>query len=95
MTGSTPRPSERAPAERRLSGSDSLIVPLTPRQRLAAALYGDGQTDAQIALQMNITVGTLRSMIRDVRLRYRAAGRPAPTKTSLRLRLLEDGYLRD
>jgi DNA-binding CsgD family transcriptional regulator len=69
------------------------IVPLSSRQRLAAMLYGDGQTDAQIALQMNITIGTFRSMIRDVRRRYRDAGRPAPTKMSLRLRLVEDGYL--
>ena len=66
---------------------------LAPREKLVAVLYADGQTVAEISSQTGNTVNSVRSVIRDIRHRYRAKGRPTPTKLALRSRLIEDGHL--
>jgi DNA-binding CsgD family transcriptional regulator len=67
---------------------------LAPREKLVAVLYADGQSCPEISSQTGIAVSTIRSVIRDIRRRYRMQGRPAPTKLALRSRLIEDGHLR-
>ncbi len=68
-------------------------VRMPPREQLVACLFADGQTVSEISLQTRIAAATIYSYIAPTRKRYLDAGRPARSKITLRIWLLEDGHL--
>jgi DNA-binding CsgD family transcriptional regulator len=67
---------------------------LSPRQRdvLVAYAAGNGLMSA-VARSLGINPETLKTHLRRVRAKYRAVGRPAPTRRDLYVRAVEDGLL--
>ncbi|WP_084352104.1 helix-turn-helix transcriptional regulator [Millisia brevis] len=68
-------------------------VGLSPRQREVLELYASGETTSRVARLTGLQENTVIDYVRRIRLRYAEAGRPAPTRTELYKRALEDGYL--
>ncbi|MCX6469640.1 MAG: LuxR C-terminal-related transcriptional regulator [Corynebacteriales bacterium] len=68
-------------------------VNLSPRQREVLELYASGEANARVAKLTGLSVDTVSQYLGRIRSKYAAAGRPAPTKTDLYKRAVEDGWL--
>lgn len=68
-------------------------VGLTPRQLDVLALYANGEKASTVARMTGLAEQTVVDYLGRIRKRYAEAGRPAPTKTDLYKRALEDGWL--
>lgn len=72
---------------------DLAAVDLSPQHRRLLTLYAAGETATRVASSMGISPETVNDYLGRIRLKYADAGRPAPTKTDLYKRALEDGWL--
>lgn len=68
-------------------------VDLSPRQREVLELYASGEPAARVASITGLSIETVNAYLTRIRRKYADAGRPAPTKTDLYKRALEDGWL--
>lgn len=68
-------------------------VGLSPRQREVLALYASGEKAARVASLAGLSEQTVNDYLVRIRNKYAEAGRPAPTKTDLYKRAVEDGWL--
>lgn len=66
---------------------------LTPRESEAVQLYAAGMKLTSVARRLNVSEDTTRTYLLRARNKYTQAGRPAPTKTDLYIRAVEDGLL--
>jgi DNA-binding NarL/FixJ family response regulator len=73
--------------------SDPGFVDLSPQLRRVLELYAAGESSARVARELNISTETVTDYVNRIRGRYNTAGRPAPTKTDLYKRAIEDGWL--
>ncbi|WP_236581196.1 LuxR C-terminal-related transcriptional regulator, partial [Rhodococcus sp. T7] len=77
-----------------IDGDPNLLdVDLSPRQREVLALYASGEKAARVASLTGLAQETVNDYLGRIRQKYAEAGRPAPTKTDLYKRALEDGWL--
>ncbi|WP_020107865.1 DNA-binding response regulator [Nocardia sp. 348MFTsu5.1] len=68
-------------------------VELSPRQREVLVLYASGEPAGRVASITGLSIETVNAYLTRIRRKYADAGRPAPTKTDLYKRALEDGWL--
>ena len=68
-------------------------VGLSPRQREVLALYASGEKAGRLARLAGLSEQTVNDYLVRIRNKYAEAGRPAPTKTDLYKRAVEDGWL--
>ncbi|AZZ40568.1 DNA-binding response regulator [Acidipropionibacterium jensenii] len=69
------------------------IMPhLAEREQEALRLFAAGLKAATIARRMGVQGDTVGTWLKRIRGKYIAAGRPAPTRTDLYIRAVEDGY---
>jgi DNA-binding NarL/FixJ family response regulator len=68
-------------------------VSLSTRERQVLALYASGEPAARVARLTGLSVETVNVYLGRIRVKYERAGRPAPTKTDLLKRAIEDGWL--
>ena len=68
-------------------------VGLSPRQREVLALYASGEKAGRVARLAGLSEQTVNDYLVRIRNKYAEAGRPAPTKTDLYKRAVEDGWL--
>lgn len=73
--------------------ADPRFVDLPPQLRRVLELYAAGASTTAVAKSMGLSTDTIHDYIDRIRKRYIAAGRPAPTKTDLYKRAIEDGWL--
>ncbi len=73
--------------------SDPGLVDLSPQLRRVLELYAAGESSARVARELDISAETVTDYVNRIRSRYTTAGRPAPTKTDLYKRAIEDGWL--
>jgi DNA-binding NarL/FixJ family response regulator len=73
--------------------SDPGFVDLSPRLREVLELYASGEPTARVANETGLSPETVSDYVDRIRRKYRDAGRPAPTKTDLYKRAIEDGWL--
>ncbi|MGV9793140.1 response regulator [Gordonia sp. NPDC003422] len=73
--------------------SDPDFVDLPPQLRRVLELYAAGESNARVASSLGLSVETISDYVTRIRLKYSEAGRPAPTKTDLLKRAIEDGWL--
>jgi DNA-binding NarL/FixJ family response regulator len=73
--------------------SDPGFVDLSPQLRRVLELYAAGESSARVAKELDISAETVTDYVNRIRGRYNTAGRPAPTKTDLYKRAIEDGWL--
>ncbi|HEY5858006.1 MAG TPA: LuxR C-terminal-related transcriptional regulator [Aldersonia sp.] len=66
---------------------------LSPRQREVLELYAAGESAQRVASATGLSVDTVNLYLGRIRAKYAEAGRPAPTKTDLYKRAVEDGWL--
>lgn len=66
---------------------------LTPREVEAVRLYAAGMKLSSVARRLHVSEDTTRTYLLRARAKYSNAGRPAPTKTDLYIRAVEDGLL--
>jgi DNA-binding NarL/FixJ family response regulator len=64
---------------------------LTERELEVLRMYASGLTLKQVAYELKLSKYTVKEHIDRVREKYSKAGRPAPGKSELLMRLLEDG----
>jgi DNA-binding NarL/FixJ family response regulator len=76
-----------------LASEAETIPNLTPREGEALRLYASGLPLKSVARRMNIAQDTAKKHLMRIRLRYAEVGRPAPTKTDLYRRAVEDGLI--
>ncbi len=72
---------------------DLSAVDLSPRQREVLELYAAGEPASRVASITGLSIETVNAYLARIRRKYADAGRPAPTKTELYKRALEDGWL--
>ncbi|PBJ00207.1 DNA-binding response regulator [Rhodococcus sp. KBW08] len=68
-------------------------VGLSPRQLEVLELYASGEKADRVARLTGLAPQTVNDYLQRIRQKYAAAGRPAPTKTELYKRAVEDGVL--
>lgn len=68
-------------------------VGLSPRQQEVLALYASGEKATRVAHLTGLAEQTVYDYLARIRQKYAEAGRPAPTKTDLFKRAVEDGWL--
>ncbi|MEU4838185.1 DNA-binding response regulator [Nocardia testacea] len=68
-------------------------VGLSPRQEEVLMLYAAGEKAARVARLTGLSEQTVNDYLGRIRQKYADAGRPAPTKTDLYKRAVEDGWL--
>lgn len=68
-------------------------VGLSPRQLEVLELYASGEKLDRVAKLTNLAPQTVSDYLQRIRQKYAEAGRPAPTKTDLYKRAVEDGWL--
>ncbi|WP_307851723.1 LuxR C-terminal-related transcriptional regulator [Williamsia sp. CHRR-6] len=73
--------------------SEFVSVVLSPRQREVLELYAAGEPAARVATLTGLASDTVNIFLARIRQKYASVGRPAPTKTDLYKRALEDGIL--
>ena len=66
---------------------------LSGKEHEALLLWFQGMSKASVARRMSISENTVRQYIDRARIKYAAAGRPAPTKDALLARAIEDGII--
>jgi DNA-binding CsgD family transcriptional regulator len=67
---------------------------LSPRQRDVLAAYASGnEVLPVVARRLGMDEETLKTHLRRLRVKYRAVGRPAPTRRDLYVRAVEDGLV--
>lgn len=92
----SPVPACLAPA---IADRTSLAAAPEPRPQLSARevevllAWILGETKGEVCRKLFIAPGTVNTHLARIREKYRAAGRPAPTKAALLARALQDGYL--
>ncbi|PPK64872.1 response regulator transcription factor [Actinokineospora auranticolor] len=74
--------------------SDEKAPQLSKRERTALLLWFQSMSKASVAKRMNLSEATVRQYIDRARVKYAKSGRPAPTKTALLARAIEDGLIR-
>ncbi|WP_018686020.1 response regulator [Actinokineospora enzanensis] len=74
--------------------SDERAPQLSKRERTALLLWFQSMSKASVAKRMNLSEATVRQYIDRARVKYAKLGRPAPTKTALLARAIEDGLIR-
>jgi DNA-binding NarL/FixJ family response regulator len=67
---------------------------LSEQERTALLLWFQSMSKAAVAARMGIAESTVRQYIQRARIKYANAGRPAPTRTQLLARAIEDGLIR-
>ncbi|QKE83215.1 LuxR C-terminal-related transcriptional regulator [Arthrobacter sp. NEB 688] len=79
---------------RLLEDDDTWRVPdLTPRETEVVRHYAAGLKLGSVARRLNVSEDTTRTYLLRARAKYDTVGRPAPTKTDLYIRAVEDGIL--
>lgn len=73
--------------------SDPGFVDLPPRLREVLELYAAGGSGAHVARVTGVGIDTVNEYVDRIRRKYREVHRPAPTKTDLYKRAVEDGWL--
>lgn len=68
-------------------------VGLSPRQQQVLQLYASGEKASRVARMTGLSEQTVNDYLGRIRQKYADAGRPAPTKTDLYKRAIEDGWL--
>ncbi|MFQ6398252.1 DNA-binding response regulator [Nocardia sp. KC 131] len=68
-------------------------VGLSPRQEEVLTLYASGEKASRVARLTGLSEQTVNDYLGRIRQKYSDAGRPAPTKTDLYKRAVEDGWL--
>ncbi|MGI5217323.1 LuxR C-terminal-related transcriptional regulator [Nocardia sp. CA-290969] len=68
-------------------------VGLSPRQEEVLTLYASGEKASRVARLTGLSEQTVNDYLSRIRQKYADAGRPAPTKTDLYKRAVEDGWL--
>lgn len=68
-------------------------VGLSPRQLDVLELYASGEKADRVARLTGLAPQTVNDYLQRIRMKYAAVGRPAPTKTDLYKRAVEDGVL--
>ncbi|WP_194814443.1 response regulator transcription factor [Nocardia sp. XZ_19_385] len=68
-------------------------VGLSPRQEEVLMLYASGEKASRVARLAGLSEQTVNDYLGRIRQKYADAGRPAPTKTDLYKRAVEDGWL--
>lgn len=68
-------------------------VGLSPRQEEVLTLYASGEKASRVARLTGLSEQTVNDYLSRIRQKYAEAGRPAPTKTDLYKRAVEDGWL--
>ena len=77
-----------------IDGDPSLSdVGLSPRQEEVLTLYASGEKASRVARLTGLSEQTVNDYLGRIRQKYADAGRPAPTKTDLYIRAVEDGWL--
>lgn len=69
------------------------IPNLAPREAEALRLYATGLPMKSVARRMGISAETVKEYLMRARRRYSEVGRPAPSRTDLYIRAVEDGLL--
>ncbi|SER41187.1 response regulator transcription factor [Actinokineospora terrae] len=67
---------------------------LSVQERTALLLWFQSMSKASVARRMGLSEATVRQYIDRARVKYAKIGRPAPTKTALLARAIEDGLIR-
>jgi DNA-binding NarL/FixJ family response regulator len=73
--------------------SDERVPTLAPREAEVLALYAAGLPMKSVARRVGVAEDTAKEYLHRIRRKYSGAGRPAPTKTELYVRAVEDGHL--
>lgn len=73
--------------------ADPGFVDLSPQLRRVLVLYAAGASTAAVAKSLGLSTDTISDYVDRIRRKYIAAGRPAPTKTDLYKRAIEDGWI--
>lgn len=66
---------------------------LTPREQEVLSAWLKAETNDPVLQNFGFGVGALNGHLRSIRAKYRAAGRPASTKTMMLVRAMQDGLL--
>lgn len=83
----------RSQAKAILAGAGSGRPALSAQEQQALLLWFQGMSKASVGRRMSISENTVRQYIDRARMKYAAAGRPAPTKDALLARAIEDGII--
>jgi DNA-binding NarL/FixJ family response regulator len=67
---------------------------LSDQERTALLLWFQSMSKAAVAARMGISESTVRQYIQRARIKYANSGRPAPTRTQLLARAIQDGLIR-
>ncbi|HVQ90729.1 MAG TPA: response regulator transcription factor [Mycobacteriales bacterium] len=67
---------------------------LSDQERTALLLWFQSMSKSAVAARMGIAESTVRQYIQRARIKYANAGRPAPTRTQLLARAIQDGLIR-
>jgi two-component system nitrate/nitrite response regulator NarL len=67
---------------------------LSDQERTALLLWFQSMSKSAVAVRMGIAESTVRQYIQRARIKYANAGRPAPTRTQLLARAIQDGLIR-
>ncbi|HZB49545.1 MAG TPA: response regulator transcription factor [Mycobacteriales bacterium] len=67
---------------------------LSEQERTALLLWFQSMSKAAVAARMGIAESTVRQYIQRARIKYANSGRPAPTRTQLLARAIQDGLIR-
>jgi two-component system, NarL family, nitrate/nitrite response regulator NarL len=84
-----PRAAGSMAADDRLNGPA-----LSEQERTALLLWFQSMSKSAVAARMGIAESTVRQYIQRARIKYANAGRPAPTRTQLLARAIQDGLIR-
>jgi DNA-binding NarL/FixJ family response regulator len=77
-----------------IDGDPELVdVGLSPRQLEVLELYASGEKLDRVARMTGLAPQTVSDYLQRIRQKYAEIGRPAPTKTDLYKRAIEDGWL--
>ncbi|WP_026422569.1 response regulator transcription factor [Actinokineospora inagensis] len=74
--------------------ADERAPHLSAQERTALLLWFQSMSKASVARRMGLSEATVRQYIDRARVKYAKQGRPAPTKTALLARAIEDGLIR-
>ena len=80
----------RSQAKAILADTQPLRPALSAQERQALLLWFQGMSKDSVARRMSISENTVRQYINRARMKYAAAGRPAPSKDALLARAIED-----